>query len=124
MQRLTGGVLLLRNKFFIILYRGKDFIPPKVASSVFEREKILRDMQLHEEGARMKSMELHVPDAVNVASTSEVGTVKEFLDIEANYSLFKNGKSDVSVKIDAERENLKRDLRRQERQLQLVRFYS
>ncbi|CAA7402038.1 unnamed protein product [Spirodela intermedia] len=122
LKRLTGGVLLLRNKFFIILYRGKDFIPPKVASSVLEREKILSDIQLHEERARVKLTALYMPDDVSVASTSEIGTVKEFLDIETNYSSLRNGNSDVSVKIDAERENLKKDLRRQERQLQLIKL--
>ncbi|GAB2288766.1 hypothetical protein Dimus_023078, partial [Dionaea muscipula] len=25
--RLTGGVLLMRNKYYITIYRGKDFLP-------------------------------------------------------------------------------------------------
>ncbi|GBG89286.1 hypothetical protein CBR_g48995 [Chara braunii] len=31
LKELTGGVLLLRDKFFVILYRGKDFLPATIA---------------------------------------------------------------------------------------------
>lgn len=36
---LTGGVLLSRDKEFIVLYRGKDFLPAAVSSAIEERRK-------------------------------------------------------------------------------------
>ena len=113
MQRLTGGVLLLRNKFFIILYRGKDFIPPNVAISVLEREKELRDLQLVEETARMRSMDVYFDNDYGKA-----GTVREFLEAE---KIFKNGNSNERMMIEVEREKLEREIRRQEHQLEMVR---
>lgn len=39
MQRLTGGTLIGRDREFIVLYRGKDFLPPAVSSAIEERRK-------------------------------------------------------------------------------------
>jgi hypothetical protein len=39
LQRLTGGSLLSRDSEFIVLYRGKDFLPPAVSSAIEERRK-------------------------------------------------------------------------------------
>lgn len=39
MQSLTGGTLLARDREFIVLYRGKDFLPPAVSSAIEERRK-------------------------------------------------------------------------------------
>jgi len=39
LQRLTGGILLSRNKEYIVFYRGKDFLPSAVSSAIEERRK-------------------------------------------------------------------------------------
>ncbi|PON76004.1 RNA-binding, CRM domain containing protein [Trema orientale] len=39
LKRLTGGCLLARDREFIVLYRGKDFLPPAVSSAIKERWK-------------------------------------------------------------------------------------
>ncbi|PKI33793.1 hypothetical protein CRG98_045824 [Punica granatum] len=39
LRRLTGGTLLSRDREFIVLYRGKDFLPPAVSSAIEERRK-------------------------------------------------------------------------------------
>lgn len=39
MQHLTGGTLLARDREFIVLYRGKDFLPLAVSSAIEERRK-------------------------------------------------------------------------------------
>ncbi|MCO5609410.1 hypothetical protein L7F22_063636 [Adiantum nelumboides] len=52
LRQLTGGVLLSRDKFFMTFYRGKDFIPEKVAAALVEREESVRDLQQLEEKAR------------------------------------------------------------------------
>ena len=46
MQHLTGGTVILRNKDFIILYRGKDFLPGGVAQTVIQREAQVHDEQV------------------------------------------------------------------------------
>ncbi|KAI3970628.1 hypothetical protein MKX01_024275 [Papaver californicum] len=51
LKRLTGGTLLSRDKEFIALYRGKDFLPPAVSTAIEDRRKprIHRDKHtLHE----------------------------------------------------------------------------
>ncbi|XP_062010022.1 CRM-domain containing factor CFM2, chloroplastic-like [Rosa rugosa] len=39
LKRLTGGTLIARDREFIVLYRGKDFLPPAVSSAIEERRK-------------------------------------------------------------------------------------
>ncbi|OVA04958.1 RNA-binding [Macleaya cordata] len=117
LKRLTGGVLILRNKFFIIFYRGKDFIPPRVASLIVNRETELKRCQLEEESARWKAVEsFHVTDET-VASISTIGTFSDFRDIQTKYGLWNNGSVGVDVEIEAERERLEKELRTQKRKL-------
>ncbi|KAH7532560.1 hypothetical protein FEM48_Zijuj04G0033300 [Ziziphus jujuba var. spinosa] len=42
---LTGGTLLARDREFIVLYRGKDFLPPAVSSAIEERRKYRMHME-------------------------------------------------------------------------------
>ncbi|KAK8935848.1 hypothetical protein KSP39_PZI013511 [Platanthera zijinensis] len=37
LKSLTGGTILSRDKYFIVLYRGKDFLPPAVSIAIEER---------------------------------------------------------------------------------------
>lgn len=39
LQWLTGGTLISRDKDFIVLYRGKDFLPSAVSSAIQERRR-------------------------------------------------------------------------------------
>lgn len=39
LQWLTGGILLSRDREFIVLYRGKDFLPSAVSSALKKRRK-------------------------------------------------------------------------------------
>ncbi|KAK3413305.1 hypothetical protein EUGRSUZ_I01877 [Eucalyptus grandis] len=39
LRRLTGGTLLSRDREFIVLYRGKDYLPPAVSTAIEERRK-------------------------------------------------------------------------------------
>ncbi|KAL6324824.1 hypothetical protein AAG906_018351 [Vitis piasezkii] len=74
---LTGGVLLLRNKFFIILYRGKDFLPCRVANLIVEREMEFKGCQIREEDARLKAIETSFVTDEPLANTSTTGTLSE-----------------------------------------------
>lgn len=39
LKRLTGGILLSRDKEYIVFYRGKDFLPSAVSSAIEERRR-------------------------------------------------------------------------------------
>ncbi|XP_038684037.1 chloroplastic group IIA intron splicing facilitator CRS1, chloroplastic [Tripterygium wilfordii] len=117
LKNLTGGVLLLRNRFFIILYRGKDFLPCQVADLVVEREMELRKCQTIEEGARQFAVEDLSMSDQPVANSSSIGTLSEFQDIQAKYENMGKGNKEVELQLQAEKENLKRELKKQERKL-------
>ncbi|OMP02152.1 hypothetical protein COLO4_11302 [Corchorus olitorius] len=82
-KNLTGGVLLLRNKYFIVIYRGKDFLPPSVAAALAERQELTKQIQDVEEKARIR--------AVEPAQLSEdkgqapAGTLAEFYEAQARW---------------------------------------
>lgn len=117
MQRLTGGILILRNKFFIIFFRGKDFLPGKVSDSVLERVAQVNNQQLLEEKARSKAAELCHGSSNLETSTSTVGTFREFQDIHTKYIPVNNEFCEGYVQIIAEMENLKKTLREHEQSL-------
>ncbi|MBA0741847.1 hypothetical protein Gogos_014968 [Gossypium gossypioides] len=120
LKDLTGGVLLLRNKFLIIFYRGKDFLPQGVANSVMEREMALRRCQLIEEDARVKVAETFQVANEPLAKTSTVGTLAEFQDIQTKYRVLEKENNELEIQIEAQKENLERELRNQERKLAIL----
>ncbi|XP_057951712.1 CRM-domain containing factor CFM3, chloroplastic/mitochondrial [Malania oleifera] len=82
LKNLTGGILLLRNKYYIIMYRGKDFLPTSVAAALAERQELTKQIQDVEERARS--------GAAKVASSSEdgqalAGTLTEFYEAQARW---------------------------------------
>ncbi|KAK3133169.1 hypothetical protein QOZ80_6AG0533250 [Eleusine coracana subsp. coracana] len=54
-KKLTGGVLLSRNKEYIVFYRGNDFITPKVREVLVEKQEQAVTQQDEEELARLKA---------------------------------------------------------------------
>lgn len=108
----------MRNKFFIILYRGKDFLPSQVASLVAEREAELTRCQLEEEVARFKAIET-LPITTEVSmSSSNVGTLSEFQTIAEPGK----EKSEIEVQLVAKKESLEKELRNQQHSLYIVRY--
>ncbi|XVF81903.1 hypothetical protein PTKIN_Ptkin15bG0193200 [Pterospermum kingtungense] len=120
LKNLTGGVLLLRNKFLIIFYRGKDFLPQGVANLVEQREMALRRCHIIEEGARVKVAETIQLADEPLANTSIVGTLSEFQDIRTKFGDLKTENNELEIQLQAERENLERELRNQERKLSIL----
>lgn len=122
MQRLTGGVLILRNKFYIILYRGKDFLPPSVANSIAERETEINTKLLDEEAARSRVFEsFHaIDESLPIPSTS--GTFSEFQYIHTKSGHLQDKNWEIKVQLEAEKQRLEKELRKQERKLLIVRF--
>ncbi|XP_043695335.1 chloroplastic group IIA intron splicing facilitator CRS1, chloroplastic isoform X2 [Telopea speciosissima] len=120
LKRLTGGVLILRNKFFIIIYRGKDFLSCKVANLISCREAELRRFQLQEEDARQKAFESFYVTNDALSNGSTVGTFSEFQYIQKKCVHLDNGSGVLEVQIEAEKEKLKKELRKQERRLYIL----
>ncbi|KAL3630349.1 hypothetical protein CASFOL_023333 [Castilleja foliolosa] len=114
LKNLTGGVLLLRNKFLIILYRGKDFIPPEVAKVVTERETLLTRCQVQEEAARVKASETIFVTDEQTLNSGMAGTLSEFNSIHSDNM---KGEPEVEVQLEAEKERLEKELKDQERKL-------
>ncbi|CAN6451629.1 unnamed protein product [Victoria cruziana] len=80
LKKLTGGILLLRNKYYIVIYRGKDFLPSRVASALMARQELTKDIQAIEEKARNEPIE-----SVEAETESQVGTLAEFREVQARW---------------------------------------
>ncbi|MED6217368.1 hypothetical protein PIB30_016992 [Stylosanthes scabra] len=112
---LTGGVLLLRNKFYIILYRGNDFLPSNVASLVEKRELELKSCQLHEEVARMRAIEAVYSSDDTSQETSTSGSLTEFKEIQMKLEDMKKVDADLNIQLEADIYRLERQLKEQQR---------
>ncbi|KAH7301898.1 hypothetical protein KP509_23G047600 [Ceratopteris richardii] len=49
LKKWTGGVLISRDRYFITLYRGKDFLPRQLALALTERTTMLRNLKACDE---------------------------------------------------------------------------
>lgn len=92
MQQLTGGVLLLRNKYYIVIYRGKDFLPTSVATALAERQQLAKQVQDVEEKVRVQDVEQKLQSgAVDAVPFGEeggqalAGTLAEFYEAQARW---------------------------------------
>lgn len=77
MQRLTGGVLLSRNKDFLVFYRGKNFLSPDVTEALLERERLAESFQDEEEQARLRASALVMPITETMEQQGNTGTLQE-----------------------------------------------
>ncbi|RDY08091.1 Chloroplastic group IIA intron splicing facilitator CRS1, chloroplastic, partial [Mucuna pruriens] len=111
---LTGGILLLRNKFYIILYRGNDFLPRRVAALVEKRELELRNCQLHEEDARMKAIQAFSSIDEVPQDTSTSGTLTEFRKIQTKLEDTKKDNEDLNTQLEAEIYKLEKELKEEQ----------
>ncbi|CAN6916402.1 unnamed protein product [Brassica oleracea] len=86
-KRLTGGMLLSRNKDFLIFYRGKSFLSPEVAEALVEKERLARTFQDEEEQARLRASSGLVVPRVKAYQNHLVstGTLGETLDAASKW---------------------------------------
>lgn len=81
LKKLTGGILLSRNKDYLVFYRGKNFLSREVAEALVEQEKFVRSLQDEEEEARLRgSSALIVPSTEPTSKLVSAGTLGETLD--------------------------------------------
>lgn len=90
-KNLTGGVLLLRNKYYIVIYRGKDFLPPSVAAALTERQELAKQIQDVEEKVRCGVVDAAqsgedkrqvLPTSVSTALAERQELAKQSQDVE------------------------------------------
>ncbi|XP_014505604.1 CRM-domain containing factor CFM3, chloroplastic/mitochondrial [Vigna radiata var. radiata] len=81
LKKLTGGTLLLRNKYYIVIYRGKDFVPTSVAAVIAERQEMTKHVQDVEEKVRCKVHDI-APSREDEPK-SQAGSLAEFYEAQA-----------------------------------------
>ena len=121
MQHLTGGTIILRNKAFIILYRGKDFLPGAVKKSVIEQEARVDAQQVKEEEARLTAIDSLQIFAGSPSEGSSAGTFREYRNLQVNrvHETTENNKG--MIELESEKHRLEKELTDQERRLFIVR---
>ncbi|KAG7555446.1 YhbY-like superfamily [Arabidopsis suecica] len=118
LKHLTGGVLILRNKYLIILYRGKDFLSDEVADLVDDRERLLRGYQHFEENKRESDIEILevVTNGKQLKETSKSGTLLEFQELQRKFG----EKETRNLETEAEKARLEKELKSQEHKLSIL----
>ncbi|XP_059069102.1 CRM-domain containing factor CFM3, chloroplastic/mitochondrial isoform X3 [Cryptomeria japonica] len=120
-KSLTGGTLLSRNKEFIVIYRGKDFLSPTVSAALMEKETLARELQDEEEMARSKasSVILNGFEEAEVVH-SVAGTLAESLEAKSQWSKDIDSKEREKMIIEAAKARKGDIARRIERKLELT----
>ncbi|KAJ1379536.1 YhbY-like superfamily, partial [Sesbania bispinosa] len=83
LKTLTGGILLLRNIYYIVIYRGKDFVPTNVATVLAERQELTKQVQDVEEKVRCKAVNA-IPSGQG-EGTPQAGSLAEFYEAQARW---------------------------------------
>ncbi|XP_004291748.1 PREDICTED: chloroplastic group IIA intron splicing facilitator CRS1, chloroplastic-like [Fragaria vesca subsp. vesca] len=84
-KKLTGGVLLSRNKDFLVFYRGKNFLSAEVTEALVERERLAKSLQDEEEQARLRASAMVMPSIEPAQHFGTAGTLGETLDADAKW---------------------------------------
>ena len=82
-QTLTGGTLLLRNKYYIVIYRGKDFVPTSVAAALAERQELASQVQEVEEKVRCGAVDATPSEEDEAAAPA--GSLAEFYEAQERW---------------------------------------
>lgn len=101
-KKLTGGMLLSRNKDFLVFYRGKDFLSPEVAEALLEKERLAKSLQDEEEKARLRASVLLTAGGETINSSRTAGTLGETLDADARWGKRLDDKDKENVMREAE----------------------
>ncbi|KAL8210286.1 hypothetical protein R6Q57_007018 [Mikania cordata] len=119
-KKLTGGILLSRNKDFLVFYRGKDFLSPDVQEALLEKERLAKYLQDEEEQARLRASTFITPRVETQDQMVSAGTLSETLDANARWA--KRLDDDHEQKVLQEAETLKQAnlIRKLERKLRFA----
>jgi hypothetical protein len=89
---LTGGVLLSRNKEYIVFYRGNDFIAPKVRQVLVEKQEQAITQLDEEELARLKSSASIITIPNELKGPLVAGTLAETTEAKSRWGHSLNDK--------------------------------
>lgn len=117
-KNLTGGTLLLRNKFYIVIYRGKDFLPTSVAAVLAEREELTKDIQNMEEQRRNVSIGQPPDDGLDGHALA--GTLAEFQEAQARWGREVTAKEQEEMKEASSRSKKQKLYRKLEHKLSVA----
>ncbi|MQL94518.1 hypothetical protein Taro_027172 [Colocasia esculenta] len=84
-KKLTGGVLLSRNKEYIVFYRGNDFLVPSITDILSERQNLANARQVEEEQARMQASAFMASSSRASRSPHVAGTLAETLEAKTHW---------------------------------------
>ncbi|XP_058227667.1 CRM-domain containing factor CFM3, chloroplastic/mitochondrial [Rhododendron vialii] len=116
-KNLTGGVLLLRNKYFIVIYRGKDFLPTSVASALVERQEMTKQIQDVEEQVRNGTVEASL---MVEGGPAQAGTLAEFYEAQARWGRETSNEEREKMIEEASRTGRARAVKRMEHKLNIA----
>ncbi|KAG1346962.1 hypothetical protein COCNU_06G007910 [Cocos nucifera] len=117
-EKLTGGILLLRNKYYIVIYRGKDFLPTSVASALAERQELTRNIQDLEERARNSMVGESRADGLEVHALA--GTLAEFQEAQTRWGRNVSAEKYEAMKEEASRSERAKLFKKTEHKLQIA----
>ena len=117
-QKLTGGILLSRNKDFLVFYRGKDFLSPDVSEVLLEKERLAKSLQDDEEQARLRASTFITPRVETQEHSA--GTLGETLDANARWGKTLDDDHEKKVLQEAEAVRQADIIRKLERKLRFV----
>ncbi|KAJ4783294.1 CRS1 / YhbY (CRM) domain-containing protein [Rhynchospora pubera] len=103
-KKLTGATLLSRNKEYIVLYRGNDFLSPSVRAALVDKQHQVVTRQDDEELSRQKALDSLFSDSRSVKGHSVAGTLTETTEAASKW-----GNSHHLIS-EEEREEMRRDL--------------
>ncbi|KAL0740559.1 hypothetical protein Bca4012_082072 [Brassica carinata] len=88
-EKLTGRILLSRNKDGLVFYRGKNFLSGEVFEALVEQEQCVRSLQEEEETARLRegSSALIVPSTEPSNELVSAGTLGETLNTTGTWGM-------------------------------------
>lgn len=124
MQRLTGGIMLSRNKDFLVFYRGKDFLSSDVTEVLLERERLVKDLQDEEEQARTRASGSFLPSVGTSEHHNAAGTLSETLDANNKWGKRLDDRETEKVQREAEVMRHANLVRKLERKLAFVSYFT
>ena len=110
--------MLLRNKYYIVIYRGKDFLPTAVVAALAERQELTKDVQEVEEQARNSIVGESCTDRNEGYALA--GTLAEFQEAQARWGREVTAEEQKAIKEEASRAESARLFRRIEHKLSIV----
>ncbi|KAJ0735262.1 putative RNA-binding, CRM domain, YhbY-like superfamily [Helianthus annuus] len=118
LKKLTGGVLLLRNKYYIVIYRGKDFVPTTVATALAERQEMTKDIQDAEEKVRIGTVEpVAAAASVDHGQVALAGSLAEFYEAQAQWGREKTTEEHEQMLVEASKTKITRVVKKLEHKL-------